>query len=54
MFYSNNETLSFEDVKSHLLSKEKYDKQYPPSSSGQAEGLTIRGRSLENDVAVTK
>lgn len=24
--YNNNETLSFEDVKSHLLSKEKYDK----------------------------
>ena len=45
MLYGNNETLSYEDVKSNLLSKEKFDLEV--HSEDKAEGLLIRGRSLD-------
>nr|GEY57743.1 retrovirus-related Pol polyprotein from transposon TNT 1-94 [Tanacetum cinerariifolium] len=42
MLYGNRETLSFDDVKSALLSKQKYDDDVEPKSG---EGLVARGRS---------
>ncbi|PHT53674.1 hypothetical protein CQW23_08136 [Capsicum baccatum] len=45
MLYGNNVTLSFDDVKSNLLSKEKFDTQIHSESSG--EGLVVRGRNHE-------
>nr|GEY02727.1 retrotransposon protein, putative, Ty1-copia subclass [Tanacetum cinerariifolium] len=42
MLYGNHETLSFGDVKSALLSKQKYDDDVEPKSG---EGLVARGRS---------
>lgn len=45
MLYGNRETLSFEDVKSNLLSKEKFDVE--GSSKEQGEGLFVRGRPNE-------
>ncbi|GJT97762.1 retrovirus-related pol polyprotein from transposon TNT 1-94 [Tanacetum coccineum] len=44
MLYGNHETLSFDDVKSALLSKQKYDDDVEPESS---EGLVARGRSCK-------
>ncbi|GKF49264.1 retrovirus-related pol polyprotein from transposon TNT 1-94 [Tanacetum coccineum] len=44
MLYGNRETLSFKDVKSALLSKQKYDDDVNPESS---EGLNARGRSSD-------
>ena len=41
MLYSNSDTISFEDVKSNLLSKEKFDLDVHTDS---AEGLMVRGR----------
>ena len=46
LLYSNNDTLSFEDVDANLLSKEKFDLEV--HSDDKAEGLSIRGRSSEN------
>ena len=43
MLYSSSETLSYEDVKSNLLSKEKFDNEMPSEKKGDA--LTARGRS---------
>ena len=43
--YGNNDTLSFEDVKSNLLSKEKFDLEVHSEDKG--EGLSVRGRTLE-------
>ena len=42
MLYSNSDTISFEDVKSNLLSKEKFDLDVHTES---AEGLMVRGRT---------
>jgi len=42
MLYSNSDIISFEDVKSNLLSKEKFDRDIHTDS---AEGLVVRGRS---------
>ena len=47
LLYSNNDTLSFEDVKSNLLSKEKFDLEV--RSDDKAEGLFVRGRSSEKE-----
>ena len=43
MLYGNHDTLSFENVKSNLLSKEKFD--VDSRSEVNAEGLIVRGRS---------
>jgi len=45
MLYENNHTLSFEDVKSNLLSKEKFDLEVHSMDKG--EGLSVRGRTQE-------
>jgi len=45
MLYGNNETLSYEDVKSNLLSKEKFDLDVHSEDKG--EGLFVRGRSQD-------
>lgn len=42
MLQGNNETISYEDVKSNLLSKEKLDIEV--HSDNKAEGLFVRGR----------
>ena len=44
MLYSDSNTISFEDVKSNLLSKEKFDHDI---HADPAEGLIIRGRTAE-------
>ena len=44
MLYSNSDTISFEDVKANLLSKEKFDHDIHADSG---EGLAIRGRTTE-------
>nr|GEV49489.1 retrovirus-related Pol polyprotein from transposon TNT 1-94 [Tanacetum cinerariifolium] len=46
MLYGNHETLSFDDVKSTLLSKQKYDDDVEPKSG---EGLVARGRSSDRE-----
>jgi len=43
LLYSNNATLSFEDAKSNLLSKEKVDLEV--CSNDKAESLSVRRRS---------
>jgi len=43
LLYNNNETLSFEDVKSNLLFKGKFDLEV--HSDDKAMGLSMRGRS---------
>jgi len=48
ILYNNDDTLSFEDVKTNLLSKEKFDSEV--HSDKKAEGLSVRGRSSENEV----
>lgn len=45
MLYGNNDSLSFEDVKSNLLSKEKFDLEVHSVDKG--EGLSVRGRTQE-------
>jgi hypothetical protein len=45
MLYGNNDTLSFEDVKSNLLSKKKFDLEVHCEEKG--ESLSVRGRTLE-------
>ncbi|KAF1874832.1 hypothetical protein Lal_00007447 [Lupinus albus] len=47
MLYGNNDTLSFEDVKSNLLSKEKFDLEV--NSVDKGESLSVRGRTQENE-----
>nr|GEU67069.1 retrotransposon protein, putative, Ty1-copia subclass [Tanacetum cinerariifolium] len=44
MLYENRETLSFDDVKSALLSKQKYDDDVEPESG---KGLVARGQSSD-------
>nr|GFA25515.1 retrovirus-related Pol polyprotein from transposon TNT 1-94 [Tanacetum cinerariifolium] len=44
MLYGNRETLSFDDVKFALLSKQKYDDDVEPKSG---EGMVARGRSSD-------
>ena len=44
ILYSNFDTISFEDVKSNLLSKEKFDHDIHTDS---AERLVVRGRTTE-------
>jgi len=46
MLYSNSDTISFEDAKSNLLSKEKFDHDIHIDS---ATGLTVRGRPTEKE-----
>nr|GEV42369.1 hypothetical protein [Tanacetum cinerariifolium] len=46
MLYENLETLSFDDVKSALLSKQKYDDDMEPKSG---EGLVARCRSSDKE-----
>ena len=43
--YGNKDTLSFEVVKSNLLSKEKFDLEVHSMDKG--EGLSVRGRTQE-------
>jgi len=45
MLYDNYLTLSFDDVKTNLLAKEKFDIEIHSGSSG--EGLVVRGRNQE-------
>jgi len=45
MLYGNYLTLSFDDVKTNLLAKEKFDTEIYSGSSG--EGLVVRGRNQE-------
>nr|GEV63983.1 retrovirus-related Pol polyprotein from transposon TNT 1-94 [Tanacetum cinerariifolium] len=47
MLYDNRETLSFDDVKSAFLSKQKYDDDVKPESG---EWLVTRGRSSDRDI----
>nr|GEY42173.1 retrovirus-related Pol polyprotein from transposon TNT 1-94 [Tanacetum cinerariifolium] len=47
MLYGNCETLSFDDVKSALFSKQKYDDDVEPESG---ERLVARGRSFDRDL----
>ncbi|GJU96176.1 retrovirus-related pol polyprotein from transposon TNT 1-94 [Tanacetum coccineum] len=51
MLYGNRETLSFDDVKSALLSKQKYDDDVEPESG---EGLVARGRSSDRGESSNK
>ena len=44
LLYSNNETLFFGDVKTSLLSKEKFDLEL--FSNDKGEGLNVRGRLI--------
>nr|GEW53899.1 retrovirus-related Pol polyprotein from transposon TNT 1-94 [Tanacetum cinerariifolium] len=46
VLYGNHETLSFDDVKSALLSKQKYDDDVEPESG---EGMVARGRSSSRE-----
>ena len=52
MIYSNNETLSFDDVKANLLSKENFDLKV--RSDDEAEGLLVRGRTSKKEGINTK
>jgi len=45
LLYSSNETLSFEDVKASLLSKEKFDLEMQSETN---EGLFVGGESFDN------
>ena len=47
MLYSNNDTLSFDDVKANLLSEEKFDLEV--RSDDKAKGFSVRGRASENE-----
>nr|GEW40447.1 retrovirus-related Pol polyprotein from transposon TNT 1-94 [Tanacetum cinerariifolium] len=49
MLYGNRETQSFDDVKSVLLSKQKYDDDVEPESG---EELVARGRILTEDTVL--
>ena len=44
MLYSNSDTISFEDVKANLLSKEKFDHDI---HADPGEGLAVTGRTTE-------
>ena len=46
MLYSNFDTISFEDIKSNMLSKEKFDLDIHANS---VEGLVIRGKTTEKE-----
>ena len=43
MLHGNNETLSFEDIKSHLLAKENFDLEVPSNDYG--EGLNTSDKT---------
>ena len=45
MLYGSSDSISFKDVKSHLLSKENFDLEV--NNDDKAEGLNIRGRFHE-------
>jgi len=47
MLYSNNDTLSFDDIKANLLSEEKFDLEV--RSDDKAKGFSVRGRASENE-----
>nr|GEV94970.1 retrovirus-related Pol polyprotein from transposon TNT 1-94 [Tanacetum cinerariifolium] len=51
MVYGNRETLWFDDVKSDLLSKQKYDDDVEPESG---EGLVARGQSSDRGESSNK
>nr|GEX59191.1 retrovirus-related Pol polyprotein from transposon TNT 1-94 [Tanacetum cinerariifolium] len=51
MLYDNRETLSFDDVRSALLSKQKYDDDVEPENG---EGLVARGRSSDRGESSNK
>nr|GEW71301.1 retrovirus-related Pol polyprotein from transposon TNT 1-94 [Tanacetum cinerariifolium] len=51
MLYGNRETLAFDDVKSALLSKQKYDDDVEPESG---EGLVTKGRSSDRGESSNK
>ena len=44
MLYSNSDTISFEDVKANLLSKERFDHDI---HADPGKGLAVRGRTTE-------
>ena len=44
MLHSNNDTLSFEDVKANLLSKEQFDLEVRVK---KGEGLSVRGELFD-------
>jgi len=46
MLSSNSDTIPFEDVKSNLLSKEKFDLDIYADST---ERLVVRGKTTENE-----
>jgi len=46
MLYSNFDTILFEDVKSNLLAKEKFDHDI---HTNFAKGLVVRGRPTEKE-----
>ena len=50
MLYSNSDTISFEDVKANLLSKEKFDHDI---HADPGEGLAVRGRKTEKRGMIT-
>ena len=49
MLYSNSNTISFEDVKQNLLSKEKFDLNIHADS---AEGLVVRVKQLKRGMVI--
>lgn len=52
MLYDDNDTLSFEDVRSNLLSKKSFDLEVQSEDKG--EGLNIRGRTQEKGVPLAE
>jgi len=47
LLYSDNDTLSFEDVKANLLSQEKFDLEV--HLNDKAEGLSMRSKTFESE-----
>jgi len=47
LLYSNNDILLFEDVKTSLLSKEKFNLEV--CSNDKGEGLNVRGRTFRKE-----
>jgi len=46
MVYNNSDSISFEDVKSNLLSKDKFDNDI---HADFAKGLVVRGKRIEKE-----
>jgi len=47
MLYNNNETLSFDDIKANLLSKENFDLEV--HYDDKDKGLSMRGRTSKKE-----